>query len=169
LGINVGRGLFMLLSKDPKQTDIRCAVAQFDVRNGIMNAQQFVMDTGVVTATGTGSINLGTEQLDLKIKGHTKHPELLRLWTPIDITGSFSRPQLGLDAGQAAAQGGAAIGLAALLGPLSVILPFISPGLAKDANCQSLVAEARGAGAPVRVSHTTPAKPAASASSAHRP
>lgn len=169
MGINVGRGLFMLLSKDQKQTDIRCAVAQFDVRNGIMNAQQFVIDTGVVTATGSGDINLGTEQLDLKLKGHSKHPSLLRLWTPIDITGSFSKPQLGLDAGQAAAQGGAAIGLAALLGPLSVILPFISPGLAKDANCQSLVAEARGAGAPVRVSQTTPAKPSASAAQAHRP
>jgi len=169
MGINVGRGLYMLLSKDPKQTDMRCAVAQFNVRNGIMNAQQFVIDTGVVTATGSGDINLATEQLDLKIKGHTKHPELLRLWTPINVSGSFSRPEFGLDAGQAAAQGGAAIGLGALLGPLSVILPFISPGLAKDANCQSLVAEARGAGAPVRVSQTAPANPGSSPSPARHP
>jgi uncharacterized protein involved in outer membrane biogenesis len=136
-------------------------VAQFTVRDGIMTAEQFVIDTGVVTATGSGDINLGAEQLDLKIKGSTKHPELLRLWTPINVGGSFSRPQLGLDAGQAAAQGGAAIGLAALLGPLSVILPFVSPGLAKDADCQGLVADARTAGAPVRVGQTAADAPGA--------
>jgi uncharacterized protein involved in outer membrane biogenesis len=145
MGVNVGRGLYMLLSKDPKQTDMRCAVAQFEVQNGVMTARQFVIDTGVVTATGSGDINLGTERLDLKIKGHTKHPELLRLWTPIDVSGSFYRPTLGVDAGQAAAQGGVAVGLAALLGPLSVVLPFISPGLAKDADCQSLLADAKSA------------------------
>ena len=156
LGVNVGRGLYMLLSKDPKQTDMRCAVAQFDVHNGLMTAQQFVIDTGVVTATGSGTIDLGQEKLDLKIKGHTKHPEILRLWTPIEVGGVFSRPSLGLDAGQTAAQAGASIGLGALIGPLTVILPFLSPGLAKDADCQSLVADAKTSGAPVKTSQTAP-------------
>lgn len=159
MGINVGRGLFLLLPKSPKQTDMRCAVAQFEVRDGMMNVQQMVIDTGVVTATGSGSINLGAESLNLKLKGHTKHPELLRIWTPINVGGSFAKPALGLDAAQVAAQGGAAAAIGALLGPLTVVLPFISPGLAKDQDCVALVTEAKQAGAPVKLSQTAPNKP----------
>ncbi|HUO21201.1 MAG TPA: AsmA family protein [Caulobacteraceae bacterium] len=158
LGINVGRGLFMLLSKDPKQTDIRCAVAQFDVHNGLMTAKQFVIDTGVVTATGSGVIDLGQERLDLKIKGQTKHPELLRIWTPIEVGGTLSKPTVGVSATAVAAQTGIAVGLGAILAPLSAVLPFVSAGLAKDADCQGLVTDARSAGAPVKVSQTTPPK-----------
>ncbi len=151
LGINVGRGLFLLLSKDPKRTDMRCAVAQFDVHNGLMQAKQVVIDTGVVTSTGSGTIDLNTERLNLKLSGKTKHPELLRLWTPINLTGTFAKPSLGVDAGQVAAQSGLAVGIGALLGPLTTILPFLSPGLVKDADCAGLIADARRAGAPVKV------------------
>ncbi|HVY33425.1 MAG TPA: AsmA family protein [Caulobacteraceae bacterium] len=150
LGVNVGRGLFLLLSKDPRQTDMRCAVAQFDVKGGVMTARQVVIDTGVVTSTGSGSIDLGAERLNLDLKGQTKHPELLRIWTPIQIRGTFNKPTVGLDAGSVAAQGGLALGVAALLGPLTAILPFVSPGLAKDADCAGLMVDAKHAGAPVK-------------------
>jgi uncharacterized protein involved in outer membrane biogenesis len=159
LGINVGRGLYMLLSKDPKQTDLRCAVAQFNVQNGVMNAQQVVIDTGVVTAMGSGTIDLGQERLALQIKGKTKHPELLRIWTPIRVGGTLSKPSVGLDAASVAEQGGVAIGVAAVLAPLAAVLPFISAGLAKDQDCQSLMTDAKSAGAPVKISQTTPNKP----------
>lgn len=150
LGVNVGRGLFLLLSKDPRQTDMRCAVAQFDVQGGVMNARQIVIDTGVVTSTGSGSIDLGAERLNLDLKGQTKHPELLRIWTPIQIRGTFNKPSMGLDAGSVAAQGGLAVSIGALLGPLTAILPFVSPGLAKDADCAGLMVDAKQAGAPVK-------------------
>jgi uncharacterized protein involved in outer membrane biogenesis len=153
LGINIGRGLFLLLSKDPRQTDMRCAVAQFDVKGGVMNARQIVIDTGVVTAVGSGTIDLGAERLDLKIKGHTKHPELLRIWTPINVGGTFDKPSLGVDAASVAEQGGLALGVSVLLGPVTAVLPFISPGLSKDADCAALVADAKHAGAPVKASN----------------
>ncbi len=162
LGINVGRGLYMLLSKDSKQTDLRCAVAQFSVRDGVMTAQQFVIDTGVVTAYGSGTIDLGQERLNLQIKGKTKHPELLRIWTPIQIGGTLSKPSIGLNAAAVAEQGGIAVGLGAVLGPLTAVLPFISAGLAKDADCQALMTDAKSAGAPVKVGQTTPNAPGSS-------
>jgi uncharacterized protein involved in outer membrane biogenesis len=161
LGINVAHGLYLLLYKDDKQTNVRCAVADFDVKNGVMQANPFVIDTGVVTATGSGTIDLGAETLDMKLKGKPKKVELLRIWAPITLTGTLSKPKLGVDAGAVAAQGGAAVAATAVLGPLAVILPFVSAGLAKDADCAGLIADAKTSGAPVKLVKLAPAATAA--------
>jgi uncharacterized protein involved in outer membrane biogenesis len=158
LGVNASKGLILLLSKDNRETSIRCAVADFTVKDGIMRANRIVADTGVVLAKGKGTIDLQNERLDLKIEGDSKKPRLVRLFIPITIKGPFMAPKVGLDAGGAVAQGGLAAALGALVTPLAAILPFVTGGEAKDADCASLVAEARGDGAPVKVTQTTPAK-----------
>jgi hypothetical protein len=61
----------------------------------------------------------------------------------------MSAPKLGVEPGAAIAQGGIAAALGSALSPLAAILPFVDPGLAKDANCQALVADAAHDGAPV--------------------
>ncbi len=48
LGINVTKGLGLLLSKDETQIPMRCAVANFKAMNGILTAQNIVFDTGPV-------------------------------------------------------------------------------------------------------------------------
>ncbi len=77
MGVNVVPGLFELLAKDPKTTPLRCAVLDFNVRNGVMSARQFVLDTGVVLAGGEGTIDLSSETLHLKLQGHSKKPRLV--------------------------------------------------------------------------------------------
>ncbi|WP_339931027.1 AsmA family protein [uncultured Brevundimonas sp.] len=143
LGINVGRGLSLLLSGDRSTTDIRCAVADFDVVGGTATAKTFVIDTDVVLAKGTGTINLGSETMNLRIDGETKQPRLLRVWAPITVRGPLVAPKLGVDGAAVAGQVGLAGVIAALVNPLAAILPFIDPGLAEDANCGALVAGAR--------------------------
>lgn len=143
LGINVGRGLGLLLSGDRATTDIRCAVADFDVSGGTATARTFVIDTDVVLAKGTGTINLGTETMNLRIDGETKQPRLLRVWAPITVRGALVAPKLGVDGAAVAGQVGLAGVIAALVNPLTAILPFIDPGLAGDANCGALIAGAR--------------------------
>jgi uncharacterized protein involved in outer membrane biogenesis len=160
LGINVANGLYLLLSKDNRETDLRCAVADFNVKNGVMNVSNAVFDTGVVRAQGKGSVNLGAETLDLRLEGQTKKPRILRLWAPITLKGTLLHPSPGVDAGKAAGQVGIAVAIGAVLAPLAAILPFIEPGLAKDADCAALVGEAKASGAPVKVSAATPAAPA---------
>jgi len=150
MGINVANGLYLLLSKDPRQTPLRCAVADFTVRNGVMQATDSVIDTDVVRATLKGSVNLGSEQLDLRLEGQPKKPRLLHVWAPITLRGSLAHPALGVDAGKVAAQAGLGVALGALLGPLAAIFPFLEPGLAKDADCAALIAEAHSQGAPVK-------------------
>jgi hypothetical protein len=55
-----------------------------------------------------------------------------------------------VDLGKAAPQIGIAAAIGAVLSPLAAILPFIEPGLAKDADCAGLIQEAKAAGAPVK-------------------
>jgi uncharacterized protein involved in outer membrane biogenesis len=150
LGINVANGLYLLLSKDPKETPLRCAVADFEVKNGVAQVSNAVFDTGVVRAQGKGVIDLNNETLDLRLEGKTKKPRFLRVWAPITLKGTLLHPKPGVDAAKAAPQIGLAVAIGAVLAPLAAILPFIEPGLAKDADCAALIEEAKTQGAPVR-------------------
>lgn len=150
LGVNVSKGLLLLLSEDPRQTPIRCAVADFRVLNGVARANRIILDTGVVRVTGQGVADLRSERLDLTFEGESKKPRLLRLFIPIHVEGPFLKPRIDLRAGDALVQGGVAAALASVLSPLAVILPFVDPGLASDANCAALIAEGRARGAPVK-------------------
>lgn len=143
LGINIGRGLSLLLSGDRSTAEIRCAVADFDVSGGTATARTFVIDTDVVLAKGAGTIDLGSETLDLRIDGETKQPRLLRVWAPITVTGQLAAPKPGVDGAAVAGQVGLAGVIASLVNPLAAILPFVDPGLAEDANCGALIAGAR--------------------------
>lgn len=158
LGVNASKGLILLLSKSDKETPVRCAIADFDVKNGVMTTNHLVADTGVVLARGRGTVNLETEKIDFRIEGDSKKPRLVRLFVPINIEGPLMAPKISLDASKAVGQGGIAAALGSLVNPLAALLPFVTTGEAKDADCAGLVSEARQAGAPVKTSQTTPAK-----------
>lgn len=143
LGINASAGLLKLLSGDQSTSEIRCAVADFNVSGGVARAQTFVIDTDVVQARGSGSINLDSETLNLKIDGESKKPRLLRLWTPINITGPLTGPHIGVNAAEVVAQTGLTAVLGAVVAPIAALFAFVDPGLAKDADCGALIADAR--------------------------
>lgn len=143
LGVNASAGLLKLFSGDQSRSTIRCGVADFEVTNGVARTKTFVVDTDVVLAHGSGTINLGTETLDLKIDGESKKPRLLRLWTPIRVRGHLSAPSVSADVGQLVAQAGLTGLLAAVVAPVAALFAFVDPGLAQDANCGSLIANAR--------------------------
>jgi len=143
LGINVTAGLGKLLSKDSGTSQIRCAVADFTVSGGTARARTFVIDTEPVLANGTGTIDLGAETMNLRIDGETKEARLIRLWSPILISGPLTAPNIGIDQGSVVGQVGLGAALGALINPLAALLAFVDPGLAEDANCGALIAAAR--------------------------
>ncbi len=143
LGINVTAGLGRLLSGDQGSSEIRCAVADFTVRRGVATARTFVIDTTPVLAKGTGTIDLGAETMNLRIDGETKQPRLIRLWSPITVSGPLTAPKVGIEGGAVAGQIGIGAALGALINPLVALLPFVDPGLAEDANCGALISSAR--------------------------
>ena len=149
-GVDVIKGLGLLFSKNQTTAPIRCAVAHFKVNGGVMTADQLVIDTAPVRIGGGGTINLDTEELAFKVQGRPKKFQLVRLLAPITVTQKIRSPKVGVEKGQAIAQGGVALALGALLSPLAVLLPFVDAGLAKDANCGSLLAEGAAQGVPVK-------------------
>lgn len=142
-GINVARGLGLLLTEDKKQSDVRCGVAAFNVTAGNVEVEQMVFDTETVLIKGDGKLDLETEALDFDIDGKPKKVRFLRLRTPVTVGGTLRKPAVGIDKSDTAKQVGIAGVLAALVSPLTAALAFIDPGLAKDADCAALLAEAQ--------------------------
>jgi uncharacterized protein involved in outer membrane biogenesis len=157
-GINLSRGLGLLLTKDEKDTALRCGVANFHAGDGDLKATTLVLDTTNVLVTGSGQIDLKTEALDLALKGAPKKARLLRLRTPITIHGTLSHPSIGVDPGKVAIQAGTAVALGTLLTPVAALLAFVDGGLAKNANCSALISQAEqgkslAAAADVHIAH----------------
>jgi uncharacterized protein involved in outer membrane biogenesis len=142
-GINVARGLGLLLTDNDERAEIRCGVAQFDVERGTMRAANVVFDTTNVKITGHGEVRLGPEELDLSIKGQPKKLRLTRLRTPVELNGHLRKPSVGIDAGKTAKQGAVAAALGVALTPVAALLAFVDPGLAKDENCAALLQTAQ--------------------------
>jgi hypothetical protein len=105
LGINVVKGLGLLLAKDQTKTDVRCAVAHFEARNGVLRSDRMIFDTEPVLGVGEGTIDLRTERMNFKISGKPKEPRLIRLMAPVTVNGPIVQPKIGVEAGSAIAQG----------------------------------------------------------------
>jgi uncharacterized protein involved in outer membrane biogenesis len=121
---------------------LRCAVANFDVKQGNMQSSALVFDTEVTTILGTGNINLAQEQINLTLKQKTKNTSPLALRTPILVRGSFAKPVAEIDKGPLALRAIGAIALGAI-NPLLAFIPLIDAGPGRDSDCGQLINEAK--------------------------
>ncbi len=142
IGIDLTKGLGLLFAKNQETTPIRCAIADFKAANGLLVADHLVFDTGPVLGTGHGTVDLDRERIDFTLQGQPKQFRLVRIRAPIRITGPITAPKVGIEKSAALMQGGVAAVLGAVASPLAAVLPFVSPGLAKDAPCGALIAQA---------------------------
>ena len=142
LGVNVVKSIGLILSKSEQKTDLRCAVADFRAKDGVLTAQTVLFDTGPTLVRGSGTIDLKDEQLDLRLKGDPKRPQLIRLNAPITLKGPLVAPKLGIQATPAIGQAGLGLAVGALVNPVAALLPFLDAGNAKDIDCPDLTAQA---------------------------
>jgi AsmA family protein len=141
-GINVTRGLGLLLAKNETKTSIRCGVVDFQAQKGDLTAKTVFIDTTDVLITGRGNVNLNSEALDLALQGDPKKLRLTRVRSPITVKGTLAHPAVGIDAGKLAEQGAAAAALGTLLTPVAAVIAFIDPGHAKNKDCVASLSEA---------------------------
>jgi AsmA protein len=136
-GLHLWEMLTLSLTGDRLVT-LHCGVADFDVRQGRMQATALIFDTEVTTIFGTGSIDLAKEQLNLVLNPKTKKTSPLALRSPIYVAGSFAQPKVGVDIGllTARALGAAALGL---LNPLLTLIPLVDAGPGEGSECGRLV------------------------------
>ena len=140
-GIDVSKGLGLLLSQKQANAGIRCGVIDFQAQKGTLDARSVFIDTTNVLITGRGHVDLGDERLDLSLQGDPKKVRFFRLRSPITLRGTLLHPAVGVKAENLVAQAGVAAALGTLLTPFAAALAFIDPGLAKNKDCSAVMAE----------------------------
>jgi len=123
-----------------RQIPIRCVVGDFGVKDGDMQTNALVFDTEIVNVSGSGDINLKTEQLNLTLIPEPKEGSIASLRSPLYLRGSFAHPKPSVDLKSIAARGAGAAAMA-LLNPLLMVIPLLDSGPGKDSNCGKLIAE----------------------------
>jgi hypothetical protein len=81
---------------------INCAVARFEVRNGIAVSQATVIDSQRATVVGEGAIDLGRERIGFTVSPNVKDAGLVSLTIPIRISVALDDPSIDLDSGKLA-------------------------------------------------------------------
>jgi len=143
LEINVAQAAMLLGTH--KQTELRCAVGNLEVKDGVVTPENFVVDTTQTYVKVSGDVDLAHEKMDIVTKGTGKTPSPLVLRSPIEMVGPLKKPSVRPKAGPIAAQAGAALALGAA-NPALAILPFVDPGKKQEADCDKLLKEARNEG-----------------------
>ncbi len=146
------------LDRATAKTKLHCVVSGLDFKNGVVTPKAILAETGSMTMTGDGTVNLGTERLDLKLVPSSRDTGLAAALPPVNVRGSLTDPSFTPDTA-ALAKGviGTVAGVAAL-GPLAILSPAIGSG-GDDAATACAKAVALAEGRPVPQS----AKPAAGA------
>lgn len=126
--------IFRLTLTGDKQIKLRCAVANFDVKAGDMQANTLLLDTEVTTLLGSGHIDLAQEKLDLTLTQKTKNTSPLSLRSPIHISGNFAKPVIRVDPTRMAARALGALALG-VVNPLLALIPLIDAGPGQDSDC----------------------------------
>src|SRR5580765_1075931 len=117
-----------------KPVEVRCAVADFSVKDGVMSTNAFLFDTAVVKVEGGGTINLKTEEMDLKLNPRPKDSSVASLHSPVYVRGTLGHPKPMPDVQRLAAKGVGAV-LMGIINPLLAVLPLVKEGKGDDSPC----------------------------------
>ena len=140
-GLNVANVIVTKLFGD-KEVQLNCLASDLNVKNGVADTQYFVLDTSDAIVDIDGTVNMSSEEMNLRVKPETKGLRLFTLRTPFYVKGTFKHPDLSLDKKVLALKGGAAAALAVIAAPAAALLPLINTGPGQTSPCAALLAKA---------------------------
>jgi uncharacterized protein involved in outer membrane biogenesis len=117
---------------DSEYTAINCAVVRFPVKKGVATAEPLVLDTEVAAFLGKGTINLGSEVLELVIGPDVKKTTISAA-VPVNIEGTLANPQYSLDKLGVARKVGGVLGV--VLFPPAAVVGLVDLGAGDDNPC----------------------------------
>ncbi|MDO7843644.1 AsmA family protein [Sphingomonas immobilis] len=97
LGGTIGHAIFHPSERVP----LRCLVANFSGRGGVLSPSPLAIDTGSSIGRGSGRINLRDETIALSLSGAKRGGAALRIVDPIGVGGTLTKPEVSI-AGSAA-------------------------------------------------------------------
>ena len=123
-----------------------CAISRFDFSGGAGKASALALETDSLITTGSGTVDLGKERIDLLFKPKPKQASLVSLAFPVRLSGPLTSPTAGLDRTGVVTGVATAVGGAALTGGVGALLPLMSAGsdsVASGGDCGVAAAAAK--------------------------
>jgi uncharacterized protein involved in outer membrane biogenesis len=141
---------------------VQCFAARLNARNGVGTLQPLVLSSSLITMEGGGTINLGAETMDLRVRpqGRVAGTPIV---VPLKVEGSLRSPSVSSDTAatigaNAGTVAGTVLGNATPLGLLGGALGGQKLlGSGESVNCGAALAAARGEAAPASASPAQPA------------
>jgi AsmA family protein len=130
-GLDIAQAVGVLIKGD-QPLPMQCAAMGWRAKQGVLTPEAALIDTPVTTVNVLGQVNLGEEQLNLKLQANPKNFSPFTVRSPILVTGPFVDPQVSLSPGPIAARVAGGL-LLALINPFAAIVPFLDPGSQADA------------------------------------
>lgn len=130
-GLDLAQALGVWMRGD-SPLPLRCARVQAKVDDGVATLQQAVMDNADSTLRVAGKVNLRDETLALVARSRPKDFSPFSLRTPVTVTGTLARPQVGVDSRKLAGKVIGSLVLGAVVAPLAALLPLVDAGSAEE-------------------------------------
>ena len=141
-------------------SQVQCFAARLDANHGIATVRSLVFASSLLTMDGDGSLNLGNETLDLRVRPETRVAGT-GLVVPMRITGPFRSPSSAPDPTAAVTQNagtvaGAVLGNTTPMGLIAGALGAKQLQGGSGADCGAALAAARGTAVPAAQSNPAP-------------
>ncbi len=156
-GLEVGNALLSAIGL-PNRANLRCLIADMPLKDGILTARTFLLQTSEARTIGRGDVDLRNQTLNYSLTTRSSHFSVASLPGPIDVTGKLGSPVIRPGA-EIVARAGAATALGVLFFPLA-ILPTVQLGVGEGACTDALkqtrqdpAAAPAAAHAPVAATH----------------
>jgi uncharacterized protein involved in outer membrane biogenesis len=81
--------LFRFAERTPK---VSCLVAEFEIEDGVATAETFFLDAPGAVVTAVGEVDLGRDQIDLRVTPRPRDPGLLSVAVAVDVSGPLASP-----------------------------------------------------------------------------
>ena len=134
ISVDLSKKARLFWGRHKKGDQIKCAVVQFDIKDGVATSRAFVFNTQIGLLTGEGEINLGTERVDFLLVPKPKNPGLLELSTKLRVSGTILDAKVKPDNLALLTKGALALSSLAI-GPVGLLAPFVRLGSHKKHPC----------------------------------
>ncbi|MBT9492908.1 MAG: AsmA family protein [Paucibacter sp.] len=125
-GLDLAESLGLLIKGD-EPLAVHCAVADLQVRAGVLSPKLMVVDTDDSTVFLEGTVSLDQETIALQAIVSPKDFSPLTLRSPVHLQGSFAEPEVTLEKGKLGIKLAGAV-LLGLLNPVAALLPLLDLG-----------------------------------------
>ncbi|UCJ18295.1 AsmA family protein [Pseudomonas sp. MM211] len=141
-GLNVGNYVVGRLFGDD-DVEINCAAANLNIKQGVLKPELMVIDTENALIGIDGTVNFGSEQLDLTITPESKGFRVFSLRSPLYVRGTFKEPRPGVKAGPLLLRGAGMLALGALVAPAAGLVALVAPSGDQPNECAPLLEQMR--------------------------